>query len=331
MINKRTRKQKGRGNAPSSSNNSEKERIRILQEIEEIKIAITPQFEAAEEDIKKRKELIEEKQTLDKKLSASDYDINDLKRTSELIDLIYNGDRIEIDAGFQKRLTELYDRLADMPPTNTKGGKTRKNNNKGGGGTFSAPVKDDNKDSIIETIDNNKKEVKFNSKVSNSDNSEEDELSDKFKKKQKKTKKYAKSAKSAQIKYKNKNTLTALHRKTEKAHNENNDNFMLYKKIQRPEWESRKNDIYNTRFIAGKNKTHKRKSKKRKPIKAGGHWMSIPRAKKEPNYPTSSDVRRIDPNGPFADLERRMYTEASAVTNPYYNPTVVIVPKKNKY
>ena len=255
MINKRTTKQKGRGNAPSSSNNSEKERI--LQEIEAIKIVITPQFEAAEKDIKKRKELIEEKQTLDKKLSTSDYSNRDLERTSELIDLIYNGDRIEIDPGFQKRLTVLYRKLADMP---TKGGKTRKNrknNNKGGGGTFSAPVKDDkddNKDSIIET---NKKEVKFNSKVSNSDNSEEHELSNKFKKKRKKIKNRAKSANSTKIKYTNKNTLSALHRKTEKAHNDNNDNFMLYNKIQRPEWESRKNDIYNTRFIAGKHKTHK--------------------------------------------------------------------------
>jgi len=218
-----------------------------------------------------------------------------------------------------------------MPPTNTKGGKTRKNRknkNKGGGGTFSAPVKEDNKDSIIETIDNNKKEVKFNSKVSNSDNSEEDELSDKFKKKEKKTKKYVKSAKSAQIKYKNKNTLTALHRKTEKAHNENNDNFMLYKKIQRPEWESRKNDIYNTRFIAGKNKTYKRKSKKRKPKKAGGPCMSIPRAKEEPNYPTSTDVRYINPNDPFINLQTKIYPKAEANIKPYHNPTIeVIVPK----
>ena len=83
--------------------------------------------------------------------------------------------------------------------------------------------------------------------------------------------------------------------------------------------------------IKHKRKSNKRKSKKRKPKKAGGPCLSIesiPQAKPDRHYPTANNVRRIDQNGPFFNLERNIYTEAPAVIKPYDNPTVVIVPKK---
>ncbi len=77
-----------------------------------------------------------------------------------------------------------------------------------------------------------------------------------------------------------------------------------------------------------KNKRKSRKSKKRKPKKAGGPCMSIPRAEEEPNYPTATDIRYINPNDPFGYLHNRIYPYAEANIKTYHNPTVVVVPKK---
>lgn len=85
---------------------------------------------------------------------------------------------------------------------------------------------------------------------------------------------------------------------------------------------------------SNKRKSNKRKSNKRKSKKAGGPRMSIPQAQQEPNIPTIYDgdkrLRRINPNGPFADLEANIYPKAEAIIYPYHNPTLVIVPPKKK-
>jgi ankyrin repeat protein len=140
------------------------------------------------------------------------------------------------------------------------GGKIKTN---GGGGIFSAPVEQNtNNDKESIKIDSIIKTVGFNPNVrkrkpyedlddNTSDNSEEGDLSGTFKKKKENTKNRSKSAKLRQIKYANKNTLTALKRKTEKAHNDNDDNFLIKKIIDRNEWNRRKIEINNRTFIAG--------------------------------------------------------------------------------
>lgn len=86
--------------------------------------------------------------------------------------------------------------------------------------------------------------------------------------------------------------------------------------------------------IKHKRKSNKRKSKKRKSKKAGGPCMSIPQAEQEPDFPTIHEgdvrLRRINPNGPFSDLEAKIYPNAEANINPYHNPILVIVPQPKK-
>ena len=153
--------------------------------------------------------------------------------------------------------------------------KTKKNKIKGGGGIFSKPNHEKNKQKINDDNDDDSivPTVKFHSTVrkrkspddlydNTSDNSEEGDLSGTFKKKKKNTKNRFKSARSTKIKSANKNILTGLDRKTEKAHNENNDNFMIKNKIDRNEWERRKKEINNRRFIGGRKTRKNKKSKK---------------------------------------------------------------------
>ena len=95
----------------------------ILEQIIKVKNEIKPQFEEFQKFLTEvRPKLVEEKKELDIKLEHSNYNIEDVKRLSQLHTAIYENPP-EIEPMLLKRLSILYSRLANL---DIKGGKRRK-------------------------------------------------------------------------------------------------------------------------------------------------------------------------------------------------------------